>query len=299
MGPLPGCNIKYFSISRNDEAWGLVVTTAGYQAIAAHSSYPQSQHPESHIFDPRHGRVLKEYQLVYISYGEGYFESRTCKRQRVKAGTMILLFPDEWHTYEPDKATGWFEYWVGFRGISVDTQVANGFFSPRNPVFDLGFSQTVIGLYEEVVGYARKEQAGYQQIVAGIVQFLLGSVYYRHRNLAFNDSLAIRKIDEARAIMKREVEGDLTPQGIADRLSVSYSWFRKMFRQYVDASPAQYLAQIRFLRAKELLDTTELTVAEIAFRLRFESPSHFSTFFRKREGVPPQQYRRERKLPGR
>ena len=61
MEPLPGCNIKYLNISRNDEAWGLVVTTAGYQAVAAHSSYPQAQHPESHIFDPGKGRVLKEY----------------------------------------------------------------------------------------------------------------------------------------------------------------------------------------------------------------------------------------------
>lgn len=163
MEPLPGCNIKYLNISRNDEAWGLVVTTAGYQAVAAHSSYPQAQHPESHIFDPGKGRVLKEYQLVYISRGEGYFESRSCRRQRIRAGTMILLFPGEWHTYEPDRATGWFEHWVGFRGGSVDAQVANGFFSPRSPVFDLGFSQTIIGMYEEIVGYALREQAGYQR----------------------------------------------------------------------------------------------------------------------------------------
>ena len=160
MEPLPGCNIKYLNISRNDEAWGLVVTTAGYQAVAAHSSYPQAQHPESHIFDPGKGRVLKEYQLVYISRGEGCFESRSCRRQRIRAGTMILLFPGEWHTYEPDRATGWFEHWVGFRGGSVDAQVANGFFSPRSPVFDLGFSQTIIGMYEEIVGYALREQAG-------------------------------------------------------------------------------------------------------------------------------------------
>ena len=103
-------------------------------------------------------------------------------------------------------------------------------------------------MYEELVGYALREQAGYQQVAAGIVQFLLGSVYYKHRNLLFNDSMAIRKIDEARALIKREVEGGLTPQGIAERLSVSYSWFRKMFRQYAGASPAQYLSQIRFLR---------------------------------------------------
>ena len=50
---------------------------------------------------------------------------------------------------------------------------------------------------------------------------------------------------------------------------------------------------------QELNLMPELTVAEIAYRLRFETPSHFSTFFRKREGVPPQQYRRERRQPGR
>ena len=99
--------------------------------------------------------------------------------------------------------------------------------------------------------------------------------------------------------LMKDVDNPRDVEAIARELGVSYSWFRKMFRQYAGASPAQYLSQIRFLRAKELLDTTELTVAEIAYRLRFEPPSHFSTFFRKREGVPPQQYRRERRQPGR
>ena len=55
METAAGCNIKYFNISRSDEAWGLVVTTVGYQMIPPHSSYPQAQHPESHLFDPRAG----------------------------------------------------------------------------------------------------------------------------------------------------------------------------------------------------------------------------------------------------
>ena len=292
MEPLPGCNIKYLNISRNDEAWGLVVTTAWYQAVAAHSSYPQSQHPESHIFDPVKGRVLKEYQLVYISRGEGYFESRSCRRQRSRAGTMILLFPGERHTYEPDRATGWFEHWVGFRGGSVDAQVANGFFSPRNPLFGLGLSQTIIGMYEELVGYALRDQAGYQQAAAGIVQFLLGSVYYKHRNLLFNDSMAIRKIDEARALITREVEGGLTPQGIAERLSVSYSWFRKTFKEYTGISPAQYQLQQRLLKAKEMLTGTDINISDIAYALKFVNTGQFSTFFKHKEGVTPSDFRK-------
>lgn len=159
----PSRNIKYFNISPNDEAWGIVVTTVGYQEIPPQSPYPRSQHPKSHIFNPKNGRILKEYQLIYISKGGGYFESASSKRQRVEAGTVILLFPNEWHTYEPDKETGWFEYWVGFRGLHVDKRAENGFFTKKNPVYKPGFSSSIIGLYEDVVNYATEEKAGYQR----------------------------------------------------------------------------------------------------------------------------------------
>jgi len=94
--------------------------------------------------------------------------------------------------------------------------------------------------------------------------------------------------------MKREIENAPSPREIAERLSVGYSWFRKTFRQYVGTSPAQYLAHVRYLRAKELLDAPQLNISEIAYRLRFENAGQFSTFFRKKEGIPPLQYRRER-----
>lgn len=285
--------IKYFNITHNDEEWGIVVTTVGYQLIPPNSSYPRSQHPKSHIFSPKNGRVLKEYQLIYISKGSGYFESSSCKRQRIESGTAILLFPNEWHTYEPDKGTGWFEYWVGFRGAHIDKRVEKGFFSPQNPIYPLGFSSSIISQFEDIVNYADKEKAGYQQIISSIVLCILGSVYYKNRNAIFNDSFAINKINEARAIMKQEIESNISPEQIAENLGVGYSWFRKMFKQYVDVSPAQYQANLRHLRSKELLETTDLSIAEIAYKLNFETAGHFSTFFRKKEGIPPVQYRKE------
>lgn len=293
MSAIESRNIKYFNISNNDEAWGIVVTTVGSQLIPKHSSYPRSQHPKSHIFNPKNGRVLKEYQLIYISNGGGYFESQSCKRQRIEAGTMILLFPNEWHTYEPDIDTGWYEYWVGFKGVHIDNCVANGFFSPKCPLYHIGFSSSIIGLYEDIVNYTLEEKAGYQQIISSIVLYILGSVYYKKRNETFNDSFAVNKINEARTIMKQEIENNISPEGIAERLGVSYSWFRKMFKQYVDVSPAQYQANLRYLRSKELLDTTDLSIMDIAFKLNFENVGQFSTFFRKKEGIPPYQYRKE------
>lgn len=289
-------SIKYFSISNNDEAWGIVVTTVGCQSISSHSLYPQSQHPDSHIFNPRNGRILKEYQLIYISKGSGFFESTSCKRQKVEPGTLILLFPNEWHTYEPDQKTGWYEYWVGFRGIHIDNRTDRGFFSPKNPIFHIGFSSAMIGLYDDIINYALEEKAGYQQIISSIVLYMLGTLYYKSRNASFNDSIAIHKITEARAIMRQNIESDLSPEQIAKDLGVSYSWFRKTFKQYVDVSPAQYQANLKFIRAKELLETTDMSITEIAFRLNFENAGQFCTFFRKREGIPPLKYKKELSL---
>lgn len=288
-------NIKYFNISMNDESWGIVVTTAGYQLVPPQSPYPLSRHPKSHLFNPVHGRTLKEYQLIYISKGGGYFESQSCKRQRVTSGTMILLFPNEWHTYEPDKDSGWLEYWVGFRGMHIDKRVDNGFFSKKNPIFHLGFSSSIIGLYEDILNHAAEEKSGYQQIISSIVLYILGLVYFSYKNEVFNDSFTVVKINEARAIMKQKIEENFSPKEIAEKLGVSYSWFRKMFKKYVDISPAQYQGNLKFLRAKELLDVTDMSITDIAYKLSFENVGQFSTFFHKKEGMPPLLYRKERR----
>ncbi|MDR2774327.1 MAG: AraC family transcriptional regulator [Tannerella sp.] len=288
-------NIKYFTISSLDEAWGIVVTTVGRQWIPSDSSYPLSMHPESYVFNTKNGRIFKEYQLIYIPEGCGYFESESCKRQRINAGTMILLFPNEWHTYEPDKKSGWVEYWVGFRGVNIDNRVKNGFFSPKEPLFKLGFSSAIIALYEDILTHAAEEKSGYQQLISGIVLYMLGLVQFMHRNGKFEDSLAAIKINEARAIMKQNIEENISPKDIAGNLGVGYSWFRKMFKKYVDMSPAQYIANLKLLRAKELLDTTDMNVTDIAYKLNFDTVGKFSTFFHKKEGVSPLVYRKGNK----
>lgn len=286
-------NIKYFSTSSTDEAWGIVVTTVGSQLIPPNSSYPRSQHPTSHVFNPLRGRVLKEYQIIYISEGKGWFESKSCKKQRVKAGTMIMIFPDEWHTYEPDKETGWFEYWIGFKGERIDSLIHKGFFSPTQPIFNFGYCSSTISLYDDAVNYALQEKRAYQQIMSSIVFYILGTVYYRYENETLNDSYTVNKINEAKAMMKQEIGCRLSPEDIAKKLGVSYSWFRKMFKLYTNASPAQYQANLIIIKAKELLDITEQNITDISYQLGFENVSQFSTFFRKKTGVPPLQYRKE------
>ena len=116
MGSFPQSIVHYLPVTDHDERWGIVCTTAGYQNVPPGSPYPLTQHPDSYSFTRSRGRVLGEYQLLYIVSGQGEFRSASSPAAPVKAGTVVMLFPDEWHTYAPDPETGWEEWWVGFRG---------------------------------------------------------------------------------------------------------------------------------------------------------------------------------------
>lgn len=283
--------LQYLTIGATDEDWGIVVTTIGYQFIQPKGHYPLSRHPDKYDFKPQTGRVLNEYQLVYITKGSGYFSSQSCKTQKIQAGTMILLFPGEWHSYYPDTETGWDEYWVGFRGIHIDKRVEKRFFTKEEPLQHIGLSATIVGLYEDIQKFASEEKSGYQQMISSIVLHILGTVYYKRRNNAFTNTYVVNKINEARILMKELVENPLSPEEIASQLGLGYSWFRRMFKEYTGVSPAQYQLQQKLQRAKELLIGSNLNISEIAYSLKFENAGQFSTFFKKKEGLTPSEFR--------
>ncbi|MCP9613111.1 AraC family transcriptional regulator [Coprobacter tertius] len=282
--------LKYLTINDDDERWGIVCTTVGYQTVLPGADYPVLRHPDKYNFKFQ-GRILNEYQLVYIVEGRGYFASESCRKVRVTAGTMIQLFPGEWHTYKPDKDTGWVEYWVGFRGVNIDNRVKEGFFSKDCPVRRIGISDTIMGLYDRILRYAEEEKSGYQQLISSIVLHLLGLVYYKDQNCSYTDGVLVDKLNKARSIMRETVDTPVSLEEIAREVGMGYSWFRRVFKQYTGMSPVKYQMQQRLARAKELLGNTAMTVTEVAYTLGFTTVSQFSVFFKKMEGMTASEFK--------
>ena len=70
-------------------------------------------------------------------------------------------------------------------------------------------------------------------------------------------------------------------------------YFLRLFKQSVGTTPHAYLTEIRLRNAKKLLETTSLSIAEIAERSGFESVSHFQVLFKKKTGMGAAKYRKE------
>ena len=70
--------------------------------------------------------------------------------------------------------------------------------------------------------------------------------------------------------------------------------FRRL-KFLIRQAPAIYIKTIRLQRAKELLETTDATVSEIAFKTGFQTLSHFTKIFKKQYGILPSAFSRTNK----
>ena len=279
---------KYLLANDRDLLWGLTVSTIGREEILPGDPYPTRGHADGYYFNIEKGRILNEYQLLYNPEGEGIFESAHCKKTVIKPGDMFLLFPGEWHTYHPNPHTGWKSYWIGFKGRNMDDRVKAGFLSPEKPIYHIGYSSDIEHLYRTAYEVAIEEAAYSQQAMAGIVNHLIGLMYSLERNMELSkNQQQVDMISKARLMIRESLESDLTIQHIAEDLGVSYSNFRKLFKEYTGLSPATYQQELRLLRAKEMLTTTDYSIKEIAYRLNFESPDYFSAKFKAKMGFKP------------
>lgn len=284
--------IKYIPQNQRDELWGLTVCSIGYQNVSPNEEYPPHKHNQEYMFNPANGRVLTEYQLLYITEGEGALVTRSGGRYRIKAGDMFLLFPGEWHSYAPIKDKGWKEYWVGFTGANVDSRVAAGFFSVEKPVYTIGYNETVVELYRGAIRTATLQEPFFQQLLAGVVNHILGLMFMTSRNNRLQDDDEMHLIiDRAKAFMQNSVEEDIKMPDVAQHLNISYTHFRHIFKKYTGLSPAQYFINLRLHRAKEMLRGTTALVKEIAYILHFENPEYFATLFKKKTGLSPTDFR--------
>lgn len=93
------------------------------------------------------------------------------------------------------------------------------------------------------------------------------------------------------AYISRNLQRDLSLDRIARTVNISSSRLRHLFKHEVGTCFATYVKKQRMRVAKELLETTFLSVKEIMSRVGVHDESHFVRDFRHLYGLPPMKYR--------
>jgi transcriptional regulator GlxA family with amidase domain len=91
--------------------------------------------------------------------------------------------------------------------------------------------------------------------------------------------------------IKQQIDHYLPVAEIAAQSNYSPSHFFKLFRQETGCTPIGYLTRLRMNCACQLLDTTALSVKQVAAKLGFDDPGYFSRVFKLVIGQAPRMYR--------
>jgi AraC family transcriptional regulator of arabinose operon len=83
-----------------------------------------------------------------------------------------------------------------------------------------------------------------------------------------------------------------TPQDFSRHVGLSPTRFFAIFREQTGSSPVEHHIRLRMQAACHYLDTTALSVKEVAAKLGYDDPYYFSRIFQKILGCSPLAYRR-------
>jgi AraC-like DNA-binding protein len=281
---------KYLVPNDTDKKFGIWVNTTGFECISPNTPYPLKGHPAGYFFNTKKGRILREYQLLYITKGKGVFAAENVPQREIEKGSLFIIFPGQWHTFHSLPETGWNNYYIGFEGPLIDHIVKDGFLSKDKPLLHVGLNEELVSLFSRALEIAEADRMAAQQQLGGIVLYMIGMILSIMKN--DNTSVINNKIEQAKIIMNENVFKEVNPRELAVKLCISYSNFRKTFKEYTGFAPAKYLRLLKLHKAKQLLMESPHNVKEIAFMLGYESTEHFNTLFKKYFQLTPLNYRR-------
>lgn len=99
-----------------------------------------------------------------------------------------------------------------------------------------------------------------------------------------------QRVHAAIALMNANLHRKLTPVEIAQSVRLSPPHLRELFKSETGTSLARYQRELRLGRAKHLLETTFLSVKEVAASVGIDGVSHFVRDFEKKYGTTPARY---------
>jgi AraC family transcriptional regulator of arabinose operon len=98
-------------------------------------------------------------------------------------------------------------------------------------------------------------------------------------------------VELARVYIAQRFARPITLDDLAEAADVSANHLTRLFKEHLNITPSRYLWQYRTQRGVDLLRHTGLSVSQIAQRVGFTTPFHFSRLVKQTHDLSPRQLR--------
>lgn len=98
-------------------------------------------------------------------------------------------------------------------------------------------------------------------------------------------------IDKAKDYILANFQRDISLDDISREIDISPYYFSKIFKENTGENFIDYLTTLRIDKAKELLETTDMSMKELCGEVGYANPNYFSRIFKKIVGLSPTEYK--------
>lgn len=151
----------------------------------------------------------------------------------------------------------------------------------------LNTDPVITGLFNKIYKEWQNKDFGYQVLIKSLIYEIFGRVLREEKYKPY-----YKKIEESvKYLRKNYCDPDLSTVEIAKISGMSESYFRSIFVEIYGISPKAYITELRLKKADELLQYTNLSIAEIASKTGFRNQQYFCNFYKGYKNMSPNKFR--------
>jgi AraC family transcriptional regulator of arabinose operon len=243
-------------------------------------------YPPGGTFGPR---IQNDFQLVLLHTGAMTIDVDGSPHA-VPTGHVAFLTPGHREEFVFSSEESTWHRWISFAFESPPTDEQRRVLE-RLP-FHLPISDQMNQLTDMLIDLMQREGPEYNEVSRQLAQAALWLYIAesRRRDVTVTVHPAVLMTMER---IKSHFADDLTVNGLAYEVGVSPEHLIRLFRRYEGITPSQYLWNYRIRRGIELLQSTGLSIGEIAAQTGFKTSYHFARAIKKQTGRTPTEVRRD------
>ena len=191
------------------------------------------------------------------------------------------------HAYGSDEAHPWTIWWAHLTGTDAQELVEGMEVSAERPLLRVRTIERAVALLDEIVTNLERDQTPARLMAASGAAWKLLTQLAVDRMLPAPDD----PLQRAMNYLSDRLDGSVRVPELARLVGVSPTHLTSLFRRATGGGVLAHHTALRMARARQLLDTTDATIAEVAREVGYDDPFYFSRHFRRHHGMSPSSFR--------
>lgn len=243
-------------------------------------------HPNYKIRDRSIGRMF----LNFIIKGKGRING-----EPFRAGQLYYTLPNEAHTVESDSDDPYVSVWISLRGSYINHIVAELDKKGTKKILPIERRNDIMEITKTFL-YRTNLGETSTSFLKHLINIYLSFVVSPRDNLKYPDAYANDKITRMIHESRTYVRNNLKDATVADMAAIQHystKYFSRLFTKAMGIKPTDYITDCRIEWAKNALEHSTLSIAEITEAVGYEHRNGFVTAFKRKYGCTPAAYRKK------